>query len=130
MISYLNMAVQEPPAHKTRRNAVRSIEQKVSRLKAMQNTSNDLKKLHIKELPLDLDSDGCPDFHSCFFKPLETNALDPDDDESLDEFSVFDDPGEGAKYDEMRPIDWAEEISSYILSYVMAAMDVGHWPQQ
>lgn len=70
------------------------------------------------------------DFHDCFFKPLESNALDPDDDESLNEFSVFDDPDEGAKYDDMRPIDWAEEISSYILSYVTAATDVDHWPQQ
>ena len=89
------MKTQEPPAHKIRRNAVRSIEQKVSRLKDMQNTSNDLKKLNINELPLELDSDGYPDFHDCFFKPLENIALCPDDDESLEEFSVFDDPDEG-----------------------------------
>ena len=120
------MKTQEPPAHKIRRNAVRSIEQKVSRLKDMQNTSNDLKKLNINELPLELDSDGYPDFHDYFFKPLENIALCPDDDESLEEFSVFDDPDE----EEMRPIDWAEEISNYILSYVMAAMDVSCWPQQ
>ena len=125
-INQSNMKTQEPPAHKIRRNAVRSIEQKVSRLKDMQNTSNDLKKLNINELPLELDSDGYPDFHDYFFKPLENIALCPDDDESLEEFSVFDDPDE----EEMRPIDWAEEISNYILSYVMAAMDVSCWPQQ